>query len=89
MSAHFPANVFQEVMRIADASKNNAHDQNDQIIITQACWELQTVRAVNGSTLNCTEILKSMQISRNQNLAPIIQKHVQQSMLCSKYQQQP
>ena len=29
------------------------------LVIAQACWELQTTWAINGSTLSCREILKS------------------------------
>ena len=30
VKAHFPADVFHEIMRITDAWEKNAHDQNEQ-----------------------------------------------------------
>ena len=33
---HFPANVFHEITGITDALKKNAHDQNEQTILSDA-----------------------------------------------------
>ena len=40
------------------------------LVIVKACWELQTLWAIKGYTLNCTEIqISIMQVSSKQNLA--------------------
>ena len=58
--------------------------QIDTCMSAQACRELQTVWAIESSTVNCAEILKSiiMQVSWKQNLVPNMQK-IMRDNVCS------